>query len=572
MLLPAYLITAERSLRDSLLDFIESSLHNDLEHALGNGYLRLIIFSGRSMKVVLEAIDMLRFMGELDEATERVYARQLAFLSYCFADPDHWCWDSVFRARSDPRSHGGEYWDDAGSSICPPNFTTEYYTSTGLFALTYPEHPASAGWVAWATELFERNLETMFFEGGGYEESVNYHNHNQAMMTQLAIGLLAGGHRDFFAHPRFRDNFNFFVEMLTPRVALTESGRKLFTGPTHLRPAEDGAAVFVHNWGNSGHDCSGYPIPPALAVAAGIYAERDPAYASRLMTAWRRGAQQFCSYGWSLDLLVLGRPDLPDVDLQLESRLMEGVGANMRAGQGTPDEIFGWVKCGPATHHNCNDEGGLVLYGYGAPLLGDFGYHTEHRGRREAGFETWKHTCVTFGATGKASSFYLGVEQALPPRCWQSTPAADLLICDLPIDYQLPSSATSYSQPVRVPRIEHTRSILFVKSRYFVIYDQITKNPFPSTWWLHALAEPSSGRQPGLLPWPIRRGPGRVLPAAGGAAYRDGRILRPTPPARRATRCKRLSHRAHPAAPGSDAAGDLLQPCHPSVHRSRFVG
>ncbi len=328
----------------------------------------------------------------------------------------------------------------------------------------------------------------MFFAGGGYEESANYHNHNQAMMTQLAVGLLAGGHRDFFAHPRFRDNYDFFVQTLTPRVALTERGRQLFTGPTHLQPAEHGSAVFVHNWGNSGYDCSGYPIPPALAVAAGIYAERDPAFASRLMTAWRRGPRQFCSYGWAFDLLVLGRPDLPEVELNLDSRLLEGLGANMRAAQETPDEIYGWVKCGPATHHNCNDEGGLVLYGYGAPLIGDYGYHTEHQGHREGGFETWKHTCVTFGDSGKATSFYLGVEQALPPRLWRSTPAADLLVCDLPIDYLLPEGH-SYSQPVRVPRIEHTRGILFVKPRYFVIYDRISKTPFPSHWWLHALVD-----------------------------------------------------------------------------------
>jgi len=485
-LLPAYLITGEPRLRTQFLEYSERWLDASLDHALDNGYIRLIIFTGRGMKATLDGIDILRTLGDLDEETERKLARKLAFLAYCFADPDYWPWDSVFRPQSDPRSHGGDYWDDAGSSICPPNFTTEYYSSTGIFALAYPEHPASAGWIAWTEELFARNLDAMFFEGGGYEESANYHNHTLGMLTQLAVGLLAGGHRDFFAHPRFKANYGFFVENLTPRVALVESSQQTFSTLYHLNPPTDGTAAFITSWGNSGHDCGGTNVPPALAVAAGIYADRDPAYARRLMTAWRRSPQQFCSAYWGFDLLVLGRPDLPEIDLALDSRLVEGTGAVMRAAQGTPEEIFAWIKCGPATHHNCNDEGGLVLYGHGAPLLGDFGYHTQHQGCHNNGYETWKHTCVSFG--GKTTSFYLGIEQALPPQFWQSTPEADLLVCDLSTEYLLPEGAP-YCQPIRIPHIDHTRSILFVKPRYFVIYDQIAHNTLPATWWLHALAD-----------------------------------------------------------------------------------
>ncbi len=485
-MLPAYLITGDKKIKDDLLKAVEDYIDVSVEYALGNGYIRLIIFSGRNAKVALDVIDVLRANGELDEEIERRLAKKLAFLSYCFADPDFWPWDSMFRERNDPRSHGGVYWDDAGSSICPPNFTSEYYTSTGIFALAYPEHPMAQEWISWSTDLFERNLEAMFFEGGSYEESANYHNHTLGMITQLAVALLAGGHRDFFEHPRFKANFGYFVENLTPRVALTESGAAEFSKSCNLQPPSDGKAVYVTNWGNSGHDCSGYPISPSLPVAAGIYADRDLPYARRLMTAWRLGTQQFCSHYWGFDLLAVGRPDLKDIELNLESKILEGTGVAMRAAQGTEDEVFAWIKCGPATHHNCNDEGGIVLYAKGAPILGDFGYHTHHAGKTEGGFETWKHCSVTFG--GKNTSFYLGVEQALPPKFWQSTAEADLLVCDIPIEYLLPEGAR-YDNPVRVPRIDYKRSILFVKPNYFVVYDQISKTSMPSTWWLHALAK-----------------------------------------------------------------------------------
>ena len=49
------------------------------------------------------------------------------------------------------------------------------------------------------------------------------------------------------------------------------------------------------NWGNSGHDCSAYVVPITLAIAAGVFAERDPSYARRLMTGWRSSAQEFCT-------------------------------------------------------------------------------------------------------------------------------------------------------------------------------------------------------------------------------------------------------------------------------------
>lgn len=485
-LLPAYLLTGEKRLRDLLMGYMDGQLAAGVDHVLDNGYLRLIIFSGRAMKVALDAIDVLRATGDLEEAAEKTLARRLAFLAYCFADPDYWPWDAVCRQRGDGRSHGGEYWDDVGASICPPNFTTEYFSSTGIFALAYPEHPMAAAWTGWAEELFERTLRFRFFDSGSYIESANYHHHLQGMLVQLTLALLAAGRRDFFDHPRFKRNFDFFVQNLTPRIAYTQASLAEFSKPRHLSPPIDGRGVHVTNWGNSGHDCGGNEIPTALAVVAGVYADRDPAYARRLMTAWRRGNRTFCNAYWGFDLLALGRPELPEADLALGSRLLEGTGAVMRAAQGTQDEVLGWIKCGEATFHNCSDEGGLVLYARGAPLIGDFGYHVENEGRRESAFQTWKHACVTFG--GRNTSFYLGVEQAQPPRSWRSTPEADMLVCDLPVEFILPAGAP-YDQPVRVPRIEHTRSILFVKPHYFVIYDQIPQTSLPPTWWLHVLAD-----------------------------------------------------------------------------------
>ena len=132
--LPLYLMTDDDG-GQRLMDMIERCLDEAVAHVMDNGYQRLIIFDGRMLKVCLEAIDVLRWRGELDEAAARSIARRVAFAAYCFADPNFWPWDSVMRHRDDPRSMGGDYWDDIGPNICPPNFTTEYHTSFALAGL-----------------------------------------------------------------------------------------------------------------------------------------------------------------------------------------------------------------------------------------------------------------------------------------------------------------------------------------------------------------------------------------------------------------------------------------------------
>jgi hypothetical protein len=484
-LLPAYLVSGDGAVKDDLLRRTHTALDEAVSHALANGYLRLIIFDGRAMKVILEALDVLRWREEVGGEALTALLRQLAFLAYCFADPDFWPWESAFRPVEDPRSLGAQYAADIGDSICPPNFYTEYYTSFTLMGLACPEHPLAARWVRQGEELFARQLAYDFYESGGYSESANYHAHELVMLTQVAVALRAGGQRDFFTHPRFKATFGFFLQMLTPPVALTAGARQVMTSPTLLNPPQT-QAVFVTNWGNSGHDCSGTPLPQTVAVAAGIYAEQDPAYAARLMSAWRAGAQEFVTHYSGFNLLALGRPDLPTVSLDLTSTLVEGLGAVMRAGQGTAQEVMAWVKGGVATHHNCRDEGGLVLYAQGVPLIGDLGYHAEHAGRREGAYETWKHACVTFN--GRATSAYLGCERTLPPEYWSSSPHADLLVLNLPVEYLIPEG-NAYLDTIPVPRITHRRFLLFIKPDYFVIYDHLPTVAQPSTWWLHALAD-----------------------------------------------------------------------------------
>ncbi len=480
--LARYVVTGETAVRDRWLRQTGEDLDVAVAHALEGGYLRLNIFDARKLKVALEMVDVLRARGELGEATARAFARRAAFLAHCMADLNFWPWDSAFAREGDPSWMGREYFEDVGDSICPPNFWTEYYTAFALVGLAYPSHPCAAEWVARGEDLFARNLAAHFYDSGAYAESVNYHAHTVGMLIQFAVALCAAGGRDFFEHPRFRATFGFLADQQASPCRLTPAGRELATGRACLNPPRDERAALLVNWGNSGRDASGYLLPMSVAVAAGIYAERDPALARRLMSAWKASPQEFFTEFSALSLLAFGRFDLPIAEPAEGSRLFEGLGASMRS-----PGIFGWVKCGTATHHNCRDEGGLVLHAHGVPVIGDFGYHATHGGRVESSWQTWKHACVTF--SGRDTSAYLGTERTLPPEHWESTPEYDLLVAHTPVEAIIPEG-NPYLDVEQVSRIDHRRTLLFLKAvGCFVIYDHIPESRRPSTWWMHALAD-----------------------------------------------------------------------------------
>jgi hypothetical protein len=480
-LLPKWLVTRDPARKAKLLAWVDRALGDAVARACEGGYPALNIFDGRALKVALEAVDVLRAGGGLEPGFERSVARRAAFLAHCFADPNFWPWGSVFRGRGDAGWMGDDYFADVGPSICPPNFTTEYWTSFAMVGLIWPEHPRAAEWVGRGVEMFERNLAAGFDDDGGYCESLQYHAHVMNMLAQAGLALVAAGRKDFFEHPRFKRNFGFPLHLLAPRAHLTEAGRELCCAPTMLAPPRSDRATLLANWGNTGADCSGWPVPATVAVAAGIYAERDPTYASELWSAWSSSPREFCTHDSGFNLLAVGRP-LGTAAIERGSRRVGNLGAVMRSG-----EVFAWVKCGPATHHNCRDEGGLVLYAFGAPLVGDFGYHATHEGQREAAWQTWKHACVTFSE--RDSSAYLGAERALPPERWESHPAYDLLVACLPLEAIVPEGK-HYLEVTRVPRIEHRRAVVFLKRpNCFVVFDHIPNSARPSTWWLHALAD-----------------------------------------------------------------------------------
>jgi len=455
-------------------------------------YMRLIIFDGRKMKLWMQAYDVLKSAGFIPAAADRQIRRDLAFLAYCFEDPEFFPCERALMDADDPDSWHRGLGRRIGDSICPPNFLTEYYTSFGMAGCLFRSHPRAEVWRRTAARLFERQLEKHYWDSGAYCESPNYHSHSFTMLNQLALALRRAGERDFYRHPRFRAQFDWFCRMQTPPIMLNDAARKFFVPWRFMRPRRKRYAMLPGN-GNTGSNASDMPLPVELAFGGAVYQRTDPVMSRRCMTTWRRAGCPVSSHYCDIAFLAVADPSLPgSARVGLESCLLEGNYAVMRAMPETSREIFILVKCGQATHHNDFDEGGFAMWANGCPLAGDFGYFAEHEGKRCGASDTWKHNCVEFN--GMTSGF-LGIEKTLPPERWISTDLADYLVCHIPITNFRDLEAGSYMDMIKADRIEYRRLFIFVKPRFLLVLDRMNQCPYPRRWWLHAQARSVTVRQ-----------------------------------------------------------------------------
>jgi len=119
------------------------------------------------------------------------------------------------------------------------------------------------------------------------------------------------------------------------------------------------------------------------------------------MRAWRRGGGHVVSLHdyqqnmiWSPPLLLLDRelPEAEDDDDLARSSVFEGLGAVLRAPHGDGSEGYLLAKMGPCHGHFDQDEGSILWYAWGQPVLADFG--TQYDPNFHA--HPWLHNRISF--------------------------------------------------------------------------------------------------------------------------------------------------------------------------------
>lgn len=277
---------------------------------------------------------------------ERREARALyAFLLYKISDPD-WL------------AYG------AGFHLGNPNMATTSMSIIGASAALIPEHPKASEWMMTSARSTLDMLRDYTAPGGAWRECPHYQmDASMAGVLQAAALFKNAGFLDLYQNPFLKATMLYHAQLLTP----VDPRFGIRTMP----------AI-----GNGTYE----PTSLYGRMAAGV-AKSDPEYAKRLQWAWRAVGSP---YMYPNDEFVLNE-ELPAAPPDLSSRHFPGFGAVMRAHVGDPNETYLLCRMGYQMEHYEDDQGEIVLYSRGAPLLMDFGSQYQPMMARP-----WLHNRVSF--------------------------------------------------------------------------------------------------------------------------------------------------------------------------------
>ncbi len=261
--------------------------------------------------------------------------RQFAFLAHCMADPDYW----------PPVS--------AGFSKGNRNFHSDHFSALGTLACLLKGHPDAEAWASYVEAELDKELDYAVYPGGAWIEAPNYQAYSMNYLIFLFTALKNSGHRDFSADPRFLSAMDFLASIQTPpdiRCGI------------HLLPTVGDTAA--NYWTQS--------FQNVFAWAANL-ARDNPEFSSRMMRAWNRAGQPVINAGGELNstfktIALIDRSLAAAPDELPESRHYPEFGACMRSETG-----YLLLKAGKASMHYDHDEGSIIWYEKGVPILADIG-------------------------------------------------------------------------------------------------------------------------------------------------------------------------------------------------------
>ncbi len=422
--------------------------------------------------VLALADDVLSWPG-LPLETRTELRSKLALILYLTMDPGHEAWV-------------------AGTHLGNPNMPTGAYGTLPAFLALIPDHPMAAEWRRWMEERIAFAIGSNSAPGGGYHEYGTYGLHGYKNLFRGLLGLYAlDAANASTLHAYNAAYWDYMLHALTPVDPLYRA--RLLPG-----------------------DANGHPEYPAeFFEAVATVVRRDPQLAANLQWAWRASG----SNRWGIQLggkrvpadfvanenimPLLGRPWIAPCAPALESRQFPGVGAFLRAQPHTTDEAYAYVRSGFAWSHWNANQGHLVFYANGVPLLPGQGYQYYGRNRADKpgvpGFAAHNANVVVFGHPENGMDYGWPdsaiVDAAITPDAdylWSSTGYPDW--------YTTPGRDVKWNGGQPTHRLQDglaqtegaftaDRQVLFVKGRepgersYLVVRDTANGVGRLAQWW-----------------------------------------------------------------------------------------
>lgn len=280
---------------------------------------------------------LLRRMEETGALPRRTASRLFAkilFLAHLCARRSSYPGEFTMLPMRDPRSSEPDC-----LGMPNMNFLTDVYCVCGGVACSFPDHPASASWLARANRLLGLQLDVFSDpRSGSWEESHTYFNHVLRTLAPFALAQrgLPGG-RDWFADRRFVRLARAALSFVTPRDPNARGLRMMATLGDHRMELR---------W-HTGD-----------LLARGFAAHRATRRLARGL-AWLSQEN-----GWG------AAPSVPPLRPRLASLRVDGLGAALRNGS----ESLVLLRAGYQWGHHNNDELEVLFWASGEPVLCEAGY------------------------------------------------------------------------------------------------------------------------------------------------------------------------------------------------------
>lgn len=456
-----YLATGDQRVARRAIDELLTQLRKWVDETLeGGNYgesLCAIPFT-RPLRTLALSFDVLASSPSMTAAERDWCLRTFAFLAYCLYDENRW-----------PARNQGFHRGNV-------NFHSDDYTCRAAVVALLEGHPRQKEWMDYVEREMRLEFDNCVSPGGAWCEAPNYQGFTMHYLIIAMRLMQLNGFADLGGERRFRETMDYFFRIQTP-----------FDGRAgcHMLPTVGDTTSSYHS----------QSLQNVFAWTAVLLREKDPAFAGRMMHAWRRGGSVLFGkhglgfgQGWLQPLLLID-PDIPEAGLSapLTSERLPGYGALFRNNCGTDRESYFLFKMGPIDQHFDSDEGSFHWYAFGRPISLDFGCMYQPSIE-----QPWLHSTLDFDrrrvwGQGEISQFV-----SLPDvdfcrgellvRSLQRVP--DLPEGPLPPDVNGEIEWNRYQIPWR-------REVLFVKGPdYVVIRDDVGTDAsrFSTGWTVQVLA------------------------------------------------------------------------------------
>ncbi len=359
-----------------------------------------------------------------------------------------------------------------------PNFHPDYFCAKGISAALLNGHPRQREWMQYSIDEAVKFLRSYHFPSGCSDETATYQMCGLGYMLLLATALKNAGGDDLFElEPMMKRSFDYLAETQTPKDPRTEFCMLPTLGH-----------VTSYGWSQS--------LQVYFAWAAKATAETDPEFSKRMMSAWERaGSMPISLHDFSYDSIWWQPFCLIDRYLPSEespthhqSKMHEGLGAIFRAVHDNDKEGYLLVKMGESRGHYDPDEGSLIWYAYGVPILADFG--CQYNPNIEC---AWLHNRVSFDHWNEAWGSYFNITESHLGENVDYI-CGEMVVKNLCTQGEWPIRRTDFDfrllpGPRNIDPIKWRRHVLYVHDCEAIVINDEFDGSQPTDWNLQVFAE-----------------------------------------------------------------------------------